>query len=865
MVVSRRLGERQLHAIRWCLLAGWLVLIASLFIPAVQAPAWLAPSCPEALEPACLGHGQPGNRLFWGTVVPLGLLLIGVVSHEFWRRICPLAFVSQLARALGRQRTTIGKRGRPEVVLVTADSWLGRHHLEFQWSLFMAGLCLRLLLVNGNPLALAILLVGTLLAAVVVGWAYGGKAWCQYICPMGPVQQVLTGMRGPLGSRAHVGARSRITQSMCRSVSADGHEHSVCVACQAPCIDIDAERAFWQNLRGKPGLGWAFTSYPGLVVGFFWLMEASGNQSGLEASASGYLRSGLWAFDADLPQRAMWPLVSWFPVPRLLLFPLLLTVAAWLSVLLFRGVQGGLERRYRRQQRSQPSDLAIQHTRLLASFVAINEFFWFADPSLGLLGDRGTDVIRSLVLAASAIVLHRSWSRDQATYRRESASESLRRQLRDLPGLDAALDGRALEALSPQEVFTLVKAFPAMGRHQSRSVYRDVMVEMLQEGRLSSASALLELQELRQILQLEESDHHEVLRGLAREQPDLLQQDRLECQVEALRKEAAEEGIRNVLKLAGVPLLELDRLGAPLQEELEKLRQKSGLNDQQWQDLLESFGPGGALEQQRLAVQVDRWLQEAGLRAQLAGCAVDAPLLQPLVRVLDQRLDGARNALDQRLAAAGLAALPAASPAAGSLDHVFELLWSDPDPDTAGWVLMLARERDSQLAARLMRESRAGFEESAFLKSQRQGLEDPDRAEFPFLAAADLFGDLLPKGILWVARQGHLRELKPGEQLFEQGAVTDAIALVLAGDLRLLPHGGPMVVLTVGQTVGEMGVIRQEPQSCHVHAGPEGARLFVLPAQAFEELLQRSRRFGRRLMTDLADRLAAATPVLANR
>ena len=72
--------------------------------------------------------------------------------------------------------------------------------------------------------------------------------------------------------------------------------------------------------------------------------------------------------------------------------------------------------------------------------------------------------MRSLVLAISAIVLFRSWARDQSTYRRESTTDSLRRQLQQLPDLDAALDGRRLQDLSAQEVFTLAKALPAAVR-----------------------------------------------------------------------------------------------------------------------------------------------------------------------------------------------------------------------------------------------------------------------------------------------------------------------------------------------------------------------------------------------------------------
>lgn len=84
------LHERHARRLRWLLIAGWLALVASLFLPASP---W------------------QGNRLFWGTVVPLSLLLIGGVSHELWRRVRPLAFVSQLAQSLGWQRRRLGPGG----------------------------------------------------------------------------------------------------------------------------------------------------------------------------------------------------------------------------------------------------------------------------------------------------------------------------------------------------------------------------------------------------------------------------------------------------------------------------------------------------------------------------------------------------------------------------------------------------------------------------------------------------------------------------------------------------------------------------------------------------------------------------------
>mgnify|MGYP006270036511 FL=1 len=863
MQLFSRLPEQQLRVVRWVLLIGWVLLIASLLLPWIALPDALVPACSELVDPDCHLHHQPGNRLFWGTVVPVGVLLIGVVSHELWRRICPLAFVSQLARSLGWQRSRPGRKGRPEVVQVEADSWLARHHLALQWSLLIAGLCLRLLWVNGSPLGLAILLLVTLAAALLVGWAWGGKAWCQYVCPMGPVQTVLTGLRGPLGSTAHVGTSSRVTQSMCRTIAADGREQSACVACQAPCIDIDAERSFWQTLRGKRSLAWAWGSYPGLTLAFFLLMDQVGVGTDLAGHPLGYLRSGGWAFDAGLPMRigqSLWP---GLPLPRLLEIPLVLSAAAALSALLFGALQRLLQRRYTREGLGEPLERAVLRTRLLASFSAINVFFWFVDPFQGALGPIGGQLLRSLVLVASAIGLFRSWGRDQATYRRESASESLRRQLRDLPGLEAALDGRALEALSPQEVFTLVKAMPAMGRQQGRGVYSDVMAEMLRTGRLDRASSLLELQELRQTLQLDESDHHAVVRSLAREQPELLERDHLQRQVDDLRREAAHEAIEELLRLAGMPVLQPERLSPELRARLDHLHAESGLDDDQWQAVLQGFGPQGELERQRLAELRGAWLQEAGLRARLEQLAPADPLLQPLVQAMAQRTEAPRRELDGRLLAAGLEALPEVVPATGDLDQALDLLWRDPDPDTAGWVLMLARERDPQRAAGYLQDARTGLADSPFLQSQRRGETDPDREEFPGIAAADLFADLLPEGILWVVRQGDLRALAPGEMAMELGAASDSLALVMQGAVQLQTAAGQMVVLGIGQTVGEMGVITGAPRTARVEAGPQGARLFVLPAQAFEELLRRSRRFGRGLLAHLAERLAAAGPALA--
>jgi len=311
MQIFSRLSERHAHMIRWLLLLGWLALISSLLL----SPWFDIDPIPERLATCapigrCTLHDNDGNRIFWGVVVPLGILTIFGLSHELWRRVCPLAFVSQLFRALGWQRTTELEGSRVNVVRVRAESWLGRHHVQLQWTLFIAGLTLRLFVVNSNPFGLGLFLLLTVIAAVIVGWAFGGKAWCQYFCPMGPVQTILTGPRSLLGTPSHLGGTPKISQSMCRATSAQGGEISTCVACQTPCLDIDSERSYWQTLRGKRGLTFAWYSYPGLVLAFFLLLQAQGGAD------LGYLRSGRWAYDSSVLSRLWEPLTPSASAPH---------------------------------------------------------------------------------------------------------------------------------------------------------------------------------------------------------------------------------------------------------------------------------------------------------------------------------------------------------------------------------------------------------------------------------------------------------------------------------------------------------------------------------------------------------------------
>ncbi len=358
-------SEARMHGIRWILTSAWLLIIASLFydpwtprFTEADHP-WSPLRLPDACVPVqgvCLSEAPYplGTTLFWGAVVPAAVLILLLFGHELWRRVCPLSFLSQIPRALGRQRqrTKVNPRTgerRQQLAKVADDSWLARHYSQLQFGWLFVGLCGRILFFNADRLVLAGWMLFTIAAAISVGWLYGGKAWCQYFCPMAPVQSVYSTPAGLLGSKAHLSEKP-ITQSMCRTVLPDGSEQSACVACQQPCIDIDAERMYWTRLSSRE-FSFERYAYVGLVVGYFLYYY-------LYAGSWDYYFSGAWLRQSDQLSLLLRPGLFLFGqslnVPRLVAVPLVLGILH-----LVGGACGPLDRAQRPLRTS--SDLRAGH------------------------------------------------------------------------------------------------------------------------------------------------------------------------------------------------------------------------------------------------------------------------------------------------------------------------------------------------------------------------------------------------------------------------------------------------------------------------------------------------------------------------
>jgi len=445
-----RVPESTMHRVRWGLTIAWFVLIASLFYDpltpvftqpeSVWSPLRLSPALldPELCAAVLTVQGecvpeQPyaiGAKVFWGMVIPAAVLVLPVLGHEFWRRICPLSFISQLPRRLQwqRQRPIVHpKTGKVRYApqKVAANSWLGRNHLYLQFGILSLGLCARILFVNSNRVLLGGLFLLTIAVALAIGYLFAGKSWCQYFCPMAPVQKFYTGPGSLLGSRASSGskgskgskaAKRSVTQSMCRQVTPEGREKSACVACQSACIDIDAERSYWQ-IMDSPGRRFVHYGYVGSIVGFYAYYF-------LYSGTLDYYYSGAWSHEEHQLQALFAP--GWYiagqaiAIPKLLAAPL--TIAA--GILLGYGLFTAIEVLYRsaRSRFDRPiSERGAQHQIFaIATFLGFNVYFSFGGrDTLRLLpgwAELGFDVA---IVLLSTLWLCRTIGRTPEAYRRD--------------------------------------------------------------------------------------------------------------------------------------------------------------------------------------------------------------------------------------------------------------------------------------------------------------------------------------------------------------------------------------------------------------------------------------------------------------
>ena len=524
-----KISEKSMRLVRWVLVIGWVILIISLFYdpisPALTDPGNTVsplrdplldlvndPTQCANIQGVCL-QLEPyaaGPRIFWGMVVPSAIMIVLVLGHEIWRRICPLYFFSQIPRALNL----------PPRLKIENNQWLVKNHFYLQFALFFIGLNCRILFVNSARPVLGLFLILTILSAIMMVFLYGGRSWCHYVCPFGMVQTVFTGPRGLLGSQAHTAPPRSITQSMCRTIDLNTHqEQSACIGCKSPCMDIDSEKAYWEHLN-KPGRRLVQYGYLGLVIGYFVYYR-------LYAGNFFYYFSGAWTHEpnqlGNLLKPGFFLLNTAIAIPKIIASPLTLAFFVGLSLLICTRI----EKMYRGYLKTiQPwanPDQALHHVFSVITFLSFNIFFIYGGrPEINRLPIAAQFLFQGVVALVSALWLLQTWGRSPEQYTRESLVDKLRRQLNKLPlDLSFFLEGRSVAQLKPDEVYILAKTLPGATQQNRVQIYKNVLQDAIQAGHINSANSLSLLQQLRQQLNINDAEHFQALSELARDRDTL--------------------------------------------------------------------------------------------------------------------------------------------------------------------------------------------------------------------------------------------------------------------------------------------------------------------------------------------------------
>lgn len=925
-MAGSRVSEIRMHWVRWLLTTAWLLILGSLFFDPFTArftradhpwsPLRLPDTCVE-VQGRCLSESAYplGTTIFWGAVVPAAIFILLVFGHELWRRICPLSFISQIPRALGWQRQSAKRHPktgelRRQLAKVPPDSWLAKHYPALQFSWLFVGLCGRILFFNADRLVLALWLLFTIAAAIAVGWLYGGKAWCQYFCPMAPVQSIYSTPGGLLGSRAHMSATT-ITQSMCRSVDASGEEQSACVACQQPCIDIDAERMYWARLEA-PSFVFERYGYVGLVLGYFLYYY-------LYAGNWDYYFSGAWARQPDQLAQLLSPGLFLFnqpiPLPRLVAVPLVLGLFTWLGWLGGRAVEAWMRRRVR-QQGAEPDKTLIRHRVFLAAtFLVFNIFFLFAGRPLLLLAPAWVQSLFDMALVAtSSLWLVRNWHRSPALYSRENLAERFRRQLTKL-GLDVGrfLEGRSLGDLNPDEVYVLARILPEFGVQQRHEAYKGVVRDALAEGYVNVASSLEVLRRMRQELGISDDEHRLLLEELGVEDPTLLDPDQrrsLEDQVRLsgyrrslerllrLQRQLGTEGMTETGAAIGrSPETDLGALGSRFSisaseeaQAREALDPASGAA-QRANLLLERLAPlrfslsclaaADLQGQPRLVCLLKERLRhreelclEAILRclALLPSTAVRQPLIDRLHHLAPEGLRPLlasppwRDSLSAELISAlqdgsahGVDTLPA-TPGRPRLLEQLEALVDDPEPGVATAALVLLTSLDAQRGHACSDSLRSPSRPAWVRRTAEQllqlepplALADlPDLEKRVVLATSDFFRRTWADTLDLLADQADIRRYESGAAITEAGDTCRELLLLIEGSARVELRGEQGMrfrPMQPGQVLDELEVLSHGTSENTIVAESSGTRVLAVPVDCFDTTLERDPDFARRVL-----------------
>ncbi|HEY5948804.1 MAG TPA: cyclic nucleotide-binding domain-containing protein [Kofleriaceae bacterium] len=501
---------------------------------------------------------EHGNRLLWTVCIAALPFFWMTAGYHVWRRICPLAVAGQLGRLLGKPG--VRKMG----------DWMARNYLLVQLGLMIVALSLRLTVTNGSAVGLAAFLGAVVLAAVVVSFTYGGKTWCNFVCPVGLVEKIYTEP-----ARSATGAGAGMT-SQC----------SPCVACKKHCPDIDLEQGYWKEATDR-SRRIAYFAWPGVVVGFYaYYYLARGDWA--------YYFDGRWAYERE--PLAMSPGFYFAPeIPRAIAAPLTLIAFGLVSFVVFAVIEKlvlatrELPAEATDEQRAQRTTRVRHGILALAGLVAFNAFYCFAgQPTLQKLPSWVVTAWGLVVVFASTAIFMRRLSRREDAYVQEKFAQKILKKWEwgDAPPSDDLKDIYLLHTERTKQ------------RESRLRAYKETVREMVADG-LVTRNELVILDSLRAQLGISDKDHQKILGELSAEERQLFDPAYQGSVEQRLARQQYRKDLERIV-------VEAARQGAsPAAATLTTLRNERGVSEAEEEaalaELLAPAGPIAAIFQGELA------------------------------------------------------------------------------------------------------------------------------------------------------------------------------------------------------------------------------------------------------------------------
>jgi len=404
---------------------------------------------------------KAGPRIFWTMALPLLIICIVLMGYNTWRRICPLAFWG-----------TLGVRFRSKnAKLRRVPEWMERWFFVISLAFLVVMLVIRLVVINGDGIALGITLILIGVLAAFTNFTFSGRTWCNFFCPVSTVERIYT---DPNSLR-----------------TAGNSQCAKCTACKRHCPDIDQENAYWKDVT-LPARQIAFYSFPGIVLGFYTYY---------------YLRAGEWEayydgrwtrhpFDLQL---LLGPGFFFVPqIPAVFAASVTLIAFALISFFLFTGVE--------RLIKYLNDDERSRHLALsLAAFTAFNIFYLFAGaPTLRLIPG-GTRVVAFIVPLVSGWFLYKRWLRQSEDYVKAKSAQHL------LP----LWQSKTPPPQNPVEIFAYFQGHKEAHVAQV-TAYEEVVREILEDGVVTPRELNL-LNQMRANLNISEAEHRRIFSALSEE------------------------------------------------------------------------------------------------------------------------------------------------------------------------------------------------------------------------------------------------------------------------------------------------------------------------------------------------------------